>query len=227
MRIQGVKTFYIGPDNGRYQVRREHMDRLLKDAGFADVTHKRTAGRGANVDLIDATIEILESVADDTPVLILEDDVAWTEHASAQVQVQGGEPPCGCQDPSHGNGQGRHPFDIYIPHGADAIYLGISKRGGSFYNGFDDGPCIVEPYNQDMVRVKNMLSAHAVLYLSARYKADVIERLRGIRGLANYFSDVVLSRLHRYYNIYAYKRPLFYQSAVYGGQEAETRFVLE
>jgi hypothetical protein len=78
-----------------------------------------------------------------------------------------------------------------------------------------------------MVRVKNMLSAHAVLYLSARYKADVAERLKGIRGLANYFSDVVMSRLHRYYNIYAYKRPLFYQSAVYGGQEAETRFVLE
>ncbi len=243
MRIQTVKTFYISPDNGRYQARREHMERLLKDAGFTDVTHKRTAGRGANVDLIDATVEILESVADDTPVLILEDDVAfmqhasaqaqndvaWTEHAyaQAQVQVQGGEPPCACQDPSHGHAHDRSPFDIYIPHGADAIYLGISKRGGSFYNGFDDGPCVVEPYNQNMVRVKNMLSAHAVLYLSARYKADVAERLKGIRGLANYFSDVVMSRLHRYYNIYAYKRPLFYQSAVYGGQEAETRFVLE
>jgi hypothetical protein len=181
------------------------------------------------VDLIDATVEILESVADDTPVLILEDDVAFMQHASAQaqVQVQGGEPPCGCQDPSHGHGHGRHPFDIYIPHGTDGIYLGISKRGGSFYNGFDDGPCITEPFNSDMVRVKNMLSAHAVLYLSARYKADVAERLKGIRGLANYFSDVVISRLHPYYNIYAYKRPLFYQWAVYGGQEAETRFVLE
>ncbi len=216
MRIQDVKTYYISPDNGRYQERRTHMERLLKDAGFTDVTHKKTAGRGANVDLIDATVEILESVADDTPVLILEDDVQWTGHA---------EGTCVCHDPSHGHG--RSPYDIYIPHGADAIYLGISKRGGSFYNGYDDGPCKTEPYNASMVRVKNMLSAHAVLYLSARYKADVAERLRGIRGMSNYFSDVVLSRLHPYYNIYAYKRPFFYQSAAYGGQEAETRFELE
>jgi hypothetical protein len=219
MRLQDVKTFYISPDNERYQARRAHMEQLLKDAGFTDVTHKKTAGRGANVDLIDATVEILESVADDTPVLILEDDV--------NVNVDGNmnHPPCGCPDISHSHG--RVPNDICIPHGADAVYLGISKRGGSFYNGFDDGPCITEPYNAELVRVKNMLSTHAILYISARYKADVAERLRGISGLANYFSDVVISRLHRYYNIYAYKRPLFYQWAAYGGQEADTRFVLE
>lgn len=62
------------------------MAQLLKDLGFTDVTHKKTAGRGANVDLIDATVEILEMVADDTPVLILEDDVQWTGHGFAQAQ---------------------------------------------------------------------------------------------------------------------------------------------
>jgi hypothetical protein len=210
MRLQDVKTFYISPDNERYQARRTHMEQLLKALEFTDVTHKKTAGRGPNVDLIDATVEILESVADDTPVLILEDD----------VNVNMG---C-CPDPSH---QHAMSTNIYIPHGADAIYLGISKRGGSFYNGYDAGPCITEPFNADMVRVKNMLSTHAILYISARYKADVAERLKGIRGLANYFSDVVISRLHCYYNIYAYKRPLFYQWAVYGGQEEGTRFEIE
>jgi len=218
MRIQDVKTFYICPDNAAYQGRRLHMERLLKDMEFGDVTHKKTAGRGANVDLIDATVEILEMVGDDTPVLILEDDV------NVNVNVNMG---CACPDPSHGPGHLRHPTDIYIPHAADAIYLGISRAGGSFYNGYDDGPSIVEPYNADMVRVKNMLSAHAILYLSARYKADVVKRLKGICGLANYYSDVVISRLHPYYNIYAYKRPLFYQSAALGGKEADTRFVLE
>ena len=214
MKVQEVKTFYICPDNAAYQGRLLHMEGLLKDMGFTDVTHKKTAGCGANVDLIDATVEILESVADDTPVLILEDDV------NVNVNVNMG---C-CPDPSH---QHRMSTDIYIPHAADAMYLGISRAGGSFYNGYDDGPCIVEPYNVDMVRVKNMLSAHAILYLSARYKADVVKRLKGIRGLANYYSDVVLSRLHPYYNIYAYKRPLFYQWAALGGKEADTRFVLE
>ncbi len=242
MRLQDVKTFYIGPDNERYQARRAHMEQLLKALEFTDVTHKKTAGRGANVDLIDATVEILESVADDTPVLILEDDVQWNAHASAQAQndvqwsgdvVWAKQNVCACPDPSHyqehvkGQGHGPRYNDIYIPHGADAIYLGISKRGGSFYNGYDDGPCKTEPYNADMVRVKNMLSTHAILYISARYKADVAERLKGIRGLANYYSDVVISRLHRYYNIYAYKKPLFYQWAVHGGQEEGTRFELE
>ena len=217
MKLQDVKTFYISPDNAAYQGRRLHMEGLLKGLGFTDVTHKKTAGRGANVDLIDATVEILESVGDDTPVLILEDDVqTWND-----VNADG----CACPDPSHVHP--RPPTDIYIPHAADAIYLGISRAGGSFYHGFDDGPCIVEPYNAEMVRVKNMLSAHAILYLSARYKADAAQRLKGIRGLANYYSDVVLSRLHPYYNIYAYKRPLFYQSAALGGKEADTRFVLE
>ncbi len=218
MRLQDVKTFYICPDNAAYQGRRQHMEGLLKEMCFRDVTHKKTAGRGANVDLIDATVEILELVADDTPVLILEDDV----QAEANVNVNDN---CGCQDPTH-----KHPMsqtDIYIPHAADAIYLGISRAGGSFYNGYDDGPCVVEPYNAEMVRVKNMLSTHAILYLSARYKADVVRRLKGIRGLANYYSDVVLSRLHPYYNIYAYKRPLFYQSAALGGKEVDTRFMLE
>ena len=236
MRLQDVKTFYISPDNAAYQGRRLHMEGLLKGLGFTDVTHKKTGGRGANVDLIDATVEILESVGDDTPVLILEDDVEFIPHFSAEqqndvnvnvnVNVNVG---CACPDPSHGAVLA-HPLpttDIYIPHAADAMYLGISRAGGSFYNGYDDGPCIVEPYNADIVRVKNMLSAHAILYLSARYKADAAKRLKGIRGLANYFSDVVLSRLHPYYNIYAYKRPLFYQSAALGGKEADTRFVLE
>jgi hypothetical protein len=196
------------------------MEGLLKEMQFRDVTHKKTAGRGANVDLIDATVEILELVADDTPVLILEDDV----QAEANVNVNVNDN-CGCQDPTHKHLMSQ--TDIYIPHAADAIYLGISRAGGSFYTGYDDGPCVVEPYNAEMVRVKNMLSTHSILYLSARYKADVVRRLKGIRGLANYYSDVVLSRLHPYYNIYAYKRPLFYQSAALGGKEADTRFVLE
>ena len=228
MRLQDVKTFYISPDNERYQARRTHVEQLLKALEFTDVTHKKTAGRGPNVDLIDATVEILESVGDDTPVLILEDDVQWSGHTEWAKHAS-----CACPDPSHhqehikGQGHGPRYNNIYIPHGVDAIYLGISKRGGSFYNGYDAGPCITEPFNDDMVRVKNMLSTHAILYISARYKADVAERLKGIRGLANYFSDVVISRLHRYYNIYAYKRPLFYQWAAYGGQEEGTRFELE
>ena len=198
MRLQDIRTVWICPDTSqKYLPRKLHMIELLEQIGMRNCQHFKTAGTGgANRELIRATIDILNQHMDDEPVLILEDDVEWT-----------------------------HQIDVSIPVGADAVYLGNSRRGGSFYNGYDDGPSIVHPYNEIMIKVENMLSTHAVIYCSKRYKQDVIHRLSGILGQEHYFSDVVISRIQKYYNVYAYKRPFFYQGAKWGGHEDGTHFV--
>lgn len=197
MFLKHIKTYYICPSLEKYAYRKSHMVELIGKIGFDGAIHWVTSGLGPNVDLITATIEILEANMNDEPVLILEDDVEW-------------------------NGQ----CSIEAPHGTDAIYLGISRAGGSFYNGYDDGPSTYASVagRTNIVKVENMLSTHAIVYFSASYKRDVVRRLKGIMGLTNYFSDVVISRLHPYYNVYAYKRPFFYQSALLGGQEKHTNF---
>ncbi len=175
------------------------MNELLTTIGSTNAFHWKTSGTGgANRELIQATIDILNQNMNDEPLLLLEDDVEW-------------------------NGQ----TEVYVPEGADAVYLGISKRGGSFYNGYDDGPSKFKPFRSDMVKVENMLSTHAILYCSKRYKEDVIQRLTGILGQAHYFSDVVISRIQRYYNVYAYKCPFFYQGIRWGGHEDGTRFTID
>jgi len=199
MRLQDIKTVWICPDaSEKYLPRKIHMGELLERIGIRDTLHWETAGTGgANRELIQATIDILNQNMDDEPLLLLEDDVEW-------------------------NGQ----TTLSIPHAADAVYLGISKRGGSFYNGYDNGPSKVKPFRDDMVKVENMLSTHAILYCSKRYKEDVVQRLTGILGQENYFSDVVISRIQKYYNVYAYMRPFFYQGARWGGHEDGTNFVI-
>lgn len=200
MRLQDIRTVWICPDKSdKYLPRKVHMTELLERIGTRDSCHWKTPGTGGpNRELIQATIDILNQHMDDEPLLLLEDDVEW-------------------------NGQ----TTISIPHATDALYLGISKHGGSFYSGFDDGPSIVKPFRDDMVRVENMLSTHAILYCSKRFKEDVVKRLTPILGAERYFSDVVISRLHPYYNIYAYKRPFFYQGDTWGGHEEGTNFVLD
>ena len=58
--------------------------------------------------------------------------------------------------------------------------------------------------------VNNMLSTHAIFYISERYKRAVLKEMYKIRG-TNYCSDVAIARIQPQYNIYANSIPLFYQ----------------
>ena len=85
------------------------------------------------------------------PTLILEDDVKTTEHYKNIIE---------------------------IPDETDAIYLGISHWGmsqglpHSTINGTHR-----EYYNKTFLRIKNMCSLHAVIYLSEQYTNAIIEAI--------------------------------------------------
>jgi hypothetical protein len=61
-----------------------------------------------------------------------------------------------------------------------------------------------------------MLTTHAVLYKSRRYKEAVIEIMNGIVGKIGYFNDVAITRIQPSYRVYGYYHPFFYQSSKFG-----------
>lgn len=172
------------------------MDALCAELGFKEVIHWRSGTEGYPECLNIATIQIMEQFAD-RPILILEDDV---------------------------DAQGLREFEV--PDDADAIYLGLSKCGGSKIINRWQGGAIFEPYSTEQARVMNMLSGHAIYYHSAAYRRAVAAYLRSYLGF-KYFNDVLISRLQPCFRVYANKKPLFYQANrfnVPNDLEAVTRF---
>lgn len=107
---------------------------------------------------------------------------------------------------------------INIPDDADAFYLGI--HGWGRMNGHS-GPCTqYEKINNDIIKVKNMLGLHAILYI----KDEWIEMARRACEYAAYgiqsYCDIPVSECQRFYNIYAFDNPYFYQTSAPGNQAA-------
>jgi hypothetical protein len=195
MKLIDIPVVYICPDNNpKYNERKQHMDSLLNSIGFKSITHFKSGTEEYPTCLAKATIAILNQYLNDESVIIFEDDV------EPFFELDGAT-------------------DIDFSEDTDAFYLGFSKCGGSKTQNLDDGPSIVEPYSDNYIRILNMLSAHAVLYRSKIYKEKVIEALNSIIGKAGYHSDVVISRLHSSYRIYAYYFPFFYQSSKFGNSQ--------
>jgi hypothetical protein len=112
--------------------------------------------------------------------------------------------------------------DVPVPEDADAVYLGISKWG---MHGDRAHPYVIrESVTEDIVRVFNMLSTHAVLVLSRQWVENVLtcyEYAYSTMEKPNEF-DVPVAHTMARYNVYALRKPLFYQDAKMGGQEEPT-----
>ena len=105
--------------------------------------------------------------------------------------------------------------EIEIPDDADAVYLGISSWGRM--NGHS-GPYV--QYTQvkdDLYRVHNMLGGHAILYLTE----DYIKMCQRVTYHAGYviedYQDIGFAEIQRWFNVYAFDDPFFYQTSGYHG----------
>lgn len=184
MKINEMKTIYICPDhNEKYHERKLYMDNLLTTLNFTDFTHYKSGTDSYPKCLCDANIDILQNNLNN-PILILEDDLGY-------IGMD----------------------DIEIPDDADALYLGLSKSGGHPTENRDLGSSVFSPYSDKLVRVGNMLTTHAILYISPRYKEAVINILK---SNTSHYNDVLISRIQKDYNVYALKKPIFYQAAKFG-----------
>jgi len=120
----------------------------------------------------------------------------------------------------------RHVIDI--PEDADGVYLGISKW--SMHPHFDKAVIAYQggPLNQypDVTRLVNMLSNHAVLFLTRAWTEACLKAYEQTSTWDSPDYDILQSRLMPSFKVYSLKKPLFYQCSEMGGHEEATLFML-
>jgi hypothetical protein len=184
MDLRKIKTVFICPDhNEKYKARCAYMFDLLKSLGFERVAHYKSAGYTSDVlyPLNIATYNILQMHMDE-PVLILEDDLEFVKSAS---------------------------FIIDPPKDAEAVYVGISGCNMNFEKNINEGHALVIPIDAQYMKIQNMLSAHAILYLTPSYKKCIAYAL----SLTRDPNDMELCKHQASYAVYGLRRPICWQSA--------------
>jgi hypothetical protein len=106
---------------------------------------------------------------------------------------------------------------VDVPDDADALWIGTScfglVKGWRQMSICDDifkiVPTLVGDFG-DVYKVRNMLSAHAIVFISQRYKFEMINYLRYCFNEA-IPPDIIFAETMKHFNIYACKEPLFFQ----------------
>lgn len=121
-------------------------------------------------------------------------------------------------------------IEIEVPDDADMLFLGISKCGNQPQKNMYCFDLLAEKYAQwkGIRRVYNMLSTHAMLFLSRRYMLAYMQAMMECATVARLTKeptawDCIASRIYPYFFVYALKTPIFYQTSALGGQEEPTR----
>ena len=186
-----IPVVFICPDhNEKYRERKLYMFDFLQKLGFKDVTMFKSGAEKYPLCLAKATYDVLSSRLDDSPFLLLEDDIEATEWFHTILEY---------------------------PENTDAFYIGFSKCGGSKTIDRWEGSSQIEYITTRYIRILNMLSAHAIVYVSKQYKESVMNEMNKIiedNIVAS--NDVPISRLHETFNILGYHYPLFFQSEKFG-----------
>lgn len=103
--------------------------------------------------------------------------------------------------------------EIEVPDDVDAVYLGISSWGRMNSH---SGPFVqYEKLENGLVRVYNMLGAHAILYLSQEYASLCSKIAKNGHDISDH-QDIGFAEVQRYYNVYAFDDPFFYQTSSNG-----------
>jgi hypothetical protein len=188
-----IPTYFINLDD--HTDKRKSTEDLLEKLGFNNVN--RVAGvynENSRVGCTLAHAKALDLALErgGAPFLILEDDIALKNNKTS--------------------------FDI--PDTADAFYLGISRWG--LYGGTGHRQISLEKHNEELYRIYNMLSAHAILYLNDEYAKMLLKSYKFYVDTKD-VQDKGNAELMKYYEVYALSSPMFYQEGI---NEKETNFLL-
>jgi hypothetical protein len=179
--IRNFPTFYINMD--KHKDRNADMIQLGKDVGFKE--YSRLSGvampRHPRSGCAKSHHQILSKM--NSPTIILEDD-------------------CVIKNDS---------YIIEIPDDTDALYLGLS--GWGFINSHSKLNNLEyerhEKY-QGIYKINGMLATHSILYISPEY-IDMATRIAKWSGDNDEHIDQGFALVQKYFNVYALKKPIFYQ----------------
>lgn len=181
--IRKIKTVFICPDhNDKYKERCKYMFELLRDLGFEKIIHYKSGAQDTNerYPLNNATYNVLQMSMDE-PVLILEDDLEFVPNPA---------------------------FVFEIEKDVDALYLGMCHCDYNFEKKSNGNKADFEVMNSNYVRIKNMTSAHAILYLSPTYKQYIGNQLR----YTDDANDVEICKHQAKFNVLGLRKPICWQS---------------
>ena len=112
------------------------------------------------------------------------------------------------------------PESIVVPYDTDILYIGLSLCGMR-QEIWCNEVCYTN-VNEDIIKVHNMLALHGIVICSPRGLLAIQKAM-----LEGYFKDVIwdifTAQIQPFYNVYALRKPLVYQFAELGGQEAHTK----
>lgn len=169
--------------------RKEQMESMLKEFGFKNIIRlSATQHQNRLAGCSHSHFNALTEV--DVPFIVFEDD-------------------CVCKNMT--------PI-ITIPDDSDAVYLGISSWGRMNSH---SGPCVCYEKvvnSPGIVRVYNMLGAHAILYLNKEY-VDICSRISNYFYEISYHQDIGFAEIQKYFNIYSFDDPIFYQTSSIGTEQ--------
>ena len=180
--IRDFPVYYINLDS--QPDRRNTTENTLYDLGFNNI-NRVSAIQHTNptVGCALSHLKVMMDKSIPTPFILFEDDIEYTGNEKLLYEV---------------------------PDDADALFLGTSIWG-RFLN-FNGQFVTYKKVSDDVVRVYNMLSAHAVLHLSAGYR----EHLSRVAHHSAYeiqdHMDVGYAETQKYYNIYSVNKPIFNQN---------------
>lgn len=167
----------------------EYLSNTLRELGFKDIRRiEATVATPGTVGLSRSQHEALSQIP--APFIVLEDDCDPISFVA----------------------------NITVPDDADAVYLGNSPWARmNSHSGFFLQTTAVDGY-KNTHRIYNMLSSHAILYLTDSY-VDICKRTTYYCGYVSQTvpMDVPFADIQRWYNVYAFTKPHFGQKA-YDGQ---------
>ena len=195
MDLRNIDIVYLhGPHRPE---RREHMEKVIKEAGLVGECFVGVCDQGTKSGAI-SWIKMLESKleGDFRPFVCLEDDCSATPWFRRVISV---------------------------PEDADAVYLGISTYGLHPMTGLGYPHVQMARVSSELVRIYNMLSTHALLFMTRAWTQKCLECVRQALDTELPGSwDIPIARSMADYKVYALKSPLFYQDSKMGGQEEPT-----
>ena len=210
--LKNCKVYIISPATGKYESRFYTILKRLIEVGFNRVEFFRSVKCDYIYDSLALTfVEIFKKeLNNNEPFIIVEDDIeVWNMYET-----------------------------IEIPDTFSLLYLGVSKWAyphilPTIY--LENRPHILEhsfytvqSFNNELVTVKAMTSAHAILYNCRNFMKEFIELFeeKGTRGIVG---DLIYSALlwtnQDKYTAYALKTPMFFQDENIGGQESVTKIL--
>ena len=195
--IRTIDLIYLhGPHRPE---RKEHMERHLSEKGLTAECHVGVSDKGHQSGVL-GMIAIMRKRLEGEfkPFILLEDDCSPTEWFR---------------------------YEVPVPGDADAVYIGLSIYGlhpqGDF--GIPQIEYVTVNGQPELVRILNMLSNHAIMFVTKQWTENCLvcfEKMLSAQDPRAY--DIEQCRTMKNFNVYALRRPLYFQDAKVGGQQDPT-----